>query len=155
MPTATLNEAVIVDAIPDDINEDEQPEKKQRKPRSDTGKPRAKRQPADKYSRLEKKVQNIVAVPALLLGLASMRTNSELLFRDAQVIGNHKESLAKALVDVAREHEPFYLVLEQICSILGHSTSIGALVVEVATLVLEILSNHGIKINIPGLSTES
>ena len=151
--SAILEEAAIVDSIPADIleeNHNEQP-KKERKARSDTGVKR-ERKPVDKYSKLEKKLVKVLGIPAVLMTLAAMKTNNEVMLADSMLIGEHVESFAKRLVDVAKEHDWLYKYLETFCNMLANGSAVGALIGEVIVIALGICRNHGITINIPGIS---
>lgn len=155
---AELEEAVIIDSIPSDIEEEnhryEQPQK-QRKPRSDSGQKRAARKPKDKYAILEQKLKQALGYPVMFGTLAAMQRQDAVLMADCQTLGKHADSLPKAIVDVAREHEWFYNLLNNIFGLSVKIGAVGALCVEVVLLALELASNHGIKIDIPGLSFES
>lgn len=135
-----LEEAVIVDSVPSDVNEsnhkqEEQPAKKTRKPR----------QPKDKYAKLQSRLEQFMAVPAFAL---TMRGN----LKDAEIISNHSESLPQKIVDVARQYDWFFKIIDKITSGITQGGAIGALLFEVVVIGLEIGSNHGINLNIPGLS---
>ena len=143
-----LPEAEIVDSIPIDLSE----AKKERKQRSDTGKKKTARKPRDKYAILQSKLEKAFAIPPVLMTFQAMQTNNEVMLADAELLGNHVESFAEKLVNVAREHEWFYSLLMKISALAVGGSAIGALIAEVIVIGIGLMKNHGATFNVPGFS---